>query len=51
LLTNIQKYDSTEIDIKDTTGDAMKNNLCFWLALCLTHSIQLQLCEQLRIQS
>ncbi len=29
LLTNIQKYDSTEIDIKDTTGDAMKNNLCF----------------------
>ncbi len=51
LLTNIQKYDSTEIDIKDTTGDAMKNNLCFWLALCLTYSIQLQLCEQMRIQS
>jgi hypothetical protein len=29
LLTNIQKYDRTEIDIKDTTGDATKNNLCF----------------------
>lgn len=48
LLTNIQKYDSTEIDIKDTTGDATKNNLCFWLALCLTHSVQLL---QMRIQS